>query len=269
LLSIITATYNSPELLKRAVNSVLAQSSPDWQLVISPDDGRDYSHFEYLDERIKVVKSSKIGTGPGAARNRGLERASGDFLTSLDDDDYLPQNFVDRALAALKFHETIAFITRYVTPSGIEIRVVGNNLTSMTISQFALELGSMHVVALAARFPSWHNSFAEDVFHTCESIDLSGGSIPIISESCYFATVRPDSFCATLSNIDAEYSRLLDSLIWKGSEKGRVDTINLFRLRKRINSMFESAAFGVDYNTFVKDISYANRERILLEVSMS
>jgi glycosyltransferase involved in cell wall biosynthesis len=89
-ISVVLATRDRPALLPRAIESVLAQRYPEWELLIV-DDGETDSVAQALatreDERIVVVESPRCGLG--AARNAGLDRASGAVVCYLDDDNVL------------------------------------------------------------------------------------------------------------------------------------------------------------------------------------
>jgi glycosyltransferase involved in cell wall biosynthesis len=93
--SIILPTYNTPEsFLREAIQSVLDQVYPHWELCIA-DDASTKSHvrsvldgFARQDERIKVVYRSENGH-ISQASNSALELATGDFIALLDHDDRL------------------------------------------------------------------------------------------------------------------------------------------------------------------------------------
>ncbi|MBS4095591.1 MAG: glycosyltransferase [Sulfuricella sp.] len=96
LLSVLMPVYNPPETwLRRAIESVLAQSWPHWELCIA-DDASPAPHvktvlaeYQARDPRIKVAYRSANGH-ISAASNSALELASGVFTALLDHDDELP-----------------------------------------------------------------------------------------------------------------------------------------------------------------------------------
>jgi len=95
LVSVIIATYNRSAELKRAIESVLAQTYSDYELIViddcSTDDTEDIvGKFE--DKRIKYKKLSKNSGGSFVPRCIGLKVATGEYIAILDDDDY----WVDR-----------------------------------------------------------------------------------------------------------------------------------------------------------------------------
>ena len=92
LVSVIIPTYNRGWTIKEAIDSVLAQSFIDFELMVV-DDGSTDNTSEILDsyrDDIKVL--SQENNGVSAARNRGVATASGIFIAFLDSDDlWLPE----------------------------------------------------------------------------------------------------------------------------------------------------------------------------------
>jgi glycosyltransferase involved in cell wall biosynthesis len=83
-ISVIIPTYNRPESVRAAVESVLGQDYPgDRFEVIVADDGSD-PPLSLGVERVRIVR--ELNRGPASARNRGAEIAEGEFLAFLDDD---------------------------------------------------------------------------------------------------------------------------------------------------------------------------------------
>jgi succinoglycan biosynthesis protein ExoO len=93
--SIIMPAYNAETTISQAIESCIAQSESSWELIIIDDfseDGTTQAAKRYKDKRIIVEHAPMMTSGPGNARNHGLVRASGEWLTFLDaDDTYHPQ----------------------------------------------------------------------------------------------------------------------------------------------------------------------------------
>ena len=92
--TIYVPTKNRVDLLKRAVDSVQAQTYTNWELIVVNDASTDGT-YQYLED----IKSSKIkvihqpeSQGACVARNLAINSATGDFVTGLDDDDYFEPN---------------------------------------------------------------------------------------------------------------------------------------------------------------------------------
>ena len=98
MISVITPTYNRAEYLNKAVDSVLAQTFSDWELIVV-DDNKPGSEArqkteevmkKYNDPRVHYVQNEK-NMGGAASRNVGIFMAKGEYIAFLDDDDmYLP-----------------------------------------------------------------------------------------------------------------------------------------------------------------------------------
>jgi O-antigen biosynthesis protein len=98
LISIIMPTFNSEEIwLRRAIDSVLAQIYPNWELCIADDAStrkqvrKTLEEYTARDQRIKVVYRQKNGH-ISAASNSALELATGEFIALLDHDDEIPEH---------------------------------------------------------------------------------------------------------------------------------------------------------------------------------
>lgn len=95
LVSIVIPTYNRATLIERAINSVLAQTLQDFEIIIVDDASQDDTEAvvkSLTDSRIKYLKHPTNLNG-SAARNTGIKAARGEYLALLDsDDEWLPNH---------------------------------------------------------------------------------------------------------------------------------------------------------------------------------
>lgn len=93
LISIIMPTYNRESFLPKAVDSVLAQTYENWELILVDDGSIDGTHdlmAGYDDCRIKYHYQDNLGVS--AARNKGIGISNGEVIALLDsDDEWLPE----------------------------------------------------------------------------------------------------------------------------------------------------------------------------------
>lgn len=94
-LSVIIPVFNVEKYLVKCLESVLAQTYKDLEILLIDDGSTDNSSFicdEYQkkDKRIKVIH--KVNGGISSARNTGIDIATGDFLTFVDSDDYIEKD---------------------------------------------------------------------------------------------------------------------------------------------------------------------------------
>ena len=98
--SIVIPVYNRALALRPAIESVLAQSCQDFEVIVVDDGSQDdpRSVVEVFgDPRLRVIRQANAGGG--AARNTGIDAARGDFVAFLDSDDiFLPHHLADMQL---------------------------------------------------------------------------------------------------------------------------------------------------------------------------
>lgn len=92
MISVIVTTYNRPSMTREAIDSALAQTHDDFEVIVVDDGSTDETPqvmAEYGD-RIRYIR--KENGGVASARNVGIEAAKGDLIAFLDDDDiWLPE----------------------------------------------------------------------------------------------------------------------------------------------------------------------------------
>lgn len=99
LISIIVPVYNAEKYLKRCIDSILAQTYSDWELILVDDGSTDLSgkicdEYANNDNRIKVVH--KHNGGASSARNKGLDIAEGGYIAFIDADDYVEESYLSK-----------------------------------------------------------------------------------------------------------------------------------------------------------------------------
>lgn len=99
--SIIVPVYNAQSFLAECVESLLGQTCEELELLFVDDGSTDDSaailaRFSERDSRIRVI--SQENAGPGAARNRGIDEARGEYLYFFDSDDFCESTLIERAV---------------------------------------------------------------------------------------------------------------------------------------------------------------------------
>lgn len=100
LITVIIPTYNNEDTISRAINSVIAQTFTEWQLIIVNDCSTDNTlnivneYVEKYPEKIKVI-SNKVNQGVGVSRLNGIKKTKTKYITFLDSDDYFREDFLE------------------------------------------------------------------------------------------------------------------------------------------------------------------------------
>lgn len=102
LVSIIMPSYNTGRFIKESIESVLAQTYSNWELIIvddcSPDNTDDIVAPYLTDYRIRYIKNEK-NSGAAVSRNRALREAKGKWIAFLDSDDLWHPEKLEKQIA--------------------------------------------------------------------------------------------------------------------------------------------------------------------------
>src|SRR5262249_42733298 len=105
--SVVIPTYNRAESILRALDSVLAQTYEDFELIIVDDGSHDDTAIlirDVGDHRIRVIIHD-TNKGAAAARNTAIRAASGHYIAFLDSDDFWAPEKLERQLAYMAAHQ--------------------------------------------------------------------------------------------------------------------------------------------------------------------
>lgn len=105
LVSVIMPVYNAAQHLSQAIESVLGQTWRNLELICVDDGSTDTSldllhSYSRNDKRLKII--SEKNAGPGTARNKGLDKAQGAYVTFLDADDWMEKDCLKRTVSRLE-----------------------------------------------------------------------------------------------------------------------------------------------------------------------
>lgn len=117
LVSIITPAYNAEQYLSMTIESVLAQTYQNWELLISNDCSTDNTQKiieSYMDKdnRIKTINAEKNG-GVSAARNLALGQAAGKYIAFVDSDDLWHPQKLEKQIAFMQNNNYAFTYTSY------------------------------------------------------------------------------------------------------------------------------------------------------------
>ena len=264
LISVTTATRDRPDLLKEAVESVLAQSYARFEFVIVDDSDGDETQKELArleDERVRVVRTP-ARRGAGAAFNIGLEAATGDIITFLDDDNVMHPEWLRSVVWAFStFPEVDALYgARANEDPGAEHGIRSGMLPTLEFARYDRDrherANYVDRNTVAFRSSLRHVTYDETLKAALDwdhSLRLFGEAEPLAlpALSCYYRTLVP--------------GRISDS-----AERG--DSVRRVRARahttRPLRVLVHTAMYPVICETYIgEDIDALERAGAVVEVS--
>lgn len=113
LISIILPVYNGEKTIRLCVDSMLAQDFKDFELIIVDDGSRDNS-LEIIKQEYSKYSNIKIYSksngGESSARNYGVDRAKGKWITFIDQDDFVDTDYLSSFMAVEGLNEDTFYI---------------------------------------------------------------------------------------------------------------------------------------------------------------
>lgn len=243
--SVIVPVYNTENYLPRCIDSILAQTFIEFELILVNDGSEDNSgkicdNYALKDSRIIVIH--KENEGVSIARNTGIKRSTGKYITFIDSDDNVSTNYL---LNLIEIHEKLnaeltisGFVKRnqgidkhhYIDYNGIvDIETIGSILNNNIISvPFAKIFNSDIIKTNRIIFPNGI-SRGEDTIFVLEYL-LHIDKIALLPEYNYFYITTENSLMTKLNSVSSELScynmlnRLCNNIIKKYNLKKEAST---------------------------------------------
>ena len=96
MISIIITAYNAEKTIERCLNSILENEYNDYEIILVNDGSKDKTEkIVELFATDKIKYFSKKNTGVADSRNYGIEKAKGEYITFVDSDDYVNNNYFE------------------------------------------------------------------------------------------------------------------------------------------------------------------------------
>lgn len=270
--TLLVPAYRAGAFAHEAVACALAQTYPQIEVIVAPDDGDAYRQLrERFDSpRLRILAPGATErTGAGAARNRAIDASTGDFFSALDADDLIPADYIERLMRVALVDGAAVAPLHYVDwRARRTLRVPPLPPDRITLDDFACSLASMHPLIHRSLECGYRAGFAEDVLHDGEIV-VRLGSVRVVAEAPYRARVRSGSECHrgvdSEERIHAAYSQYAQDIERHPTRLGlqsldgasRASFAALFRFRAMASAAFASSD-ALEYNAWV-----AGREAML------
>jgi glycosyltransferase involved in cell wall biosynthesis len=142
LVSVVIPCYNQAHFLKEAIESVLKQSYPHYEIVVVDDGSTDEtSEVAGSYERVRLIRQENRGLAE--ARNTGIKHSEGDYLVFLDADDRLLPDALAVGVESFDSHPECAFVfghSDFIAEDGSPLRkptppLIGSELLPILLSR--------------------------------------------------------------------------------------------------------------------------------------
>jgi glycosyltransferase involved in cell wall biosynthesis len=132
--SVVMPAYNAERFLAEAIESVLVQTWPDFELIVVNDGSTDNTlaiaeKYATQDARVKVYSQPNVGIAP--TLNRCIELASSEWIFRMDADDLMLPNRLQRQLAFIQKHPELAVVSSLIRHIDSKNRVIGKDNTEL------------------------------------------------------------------------------------------------------------------------------------------
>ncbi len=209
LISVIVPVYKVEEYLNRCVDSILAQTFTDFELILIDDGSPDISgkicdDYAQKDKRIFVIHQENGGLS--AARNSGIdwvfENSNSRWLTFIDSDDWIHPQYLELLLSSATANNTDISVCEYSETSDFsDFEHIGNtNTQNLTPEELFV---SHHVISIIACCKLYKKSCFENIRYplgklhedeyTTYKILFDNTRISYLNEILYFYYTNPNS----------------------------------------------------------------------------
>lgn len=116
LVSIITPCYNGEKYISETIQSVLAQTYTNWEMIVIDDGSKDHSAeivHSYSEQCSKIKLLQQENAGSAAARNHGIRKAEGQYIALLDADDLWEPEFLEKQIKFMQEKNAVCVFCSY------------------------------------------------------------------------------------------------------------------------------------------------------------
>ena len=244
-ISIIVPIYNAENYLKSCLDSVLSQTFKDFEVLMVNDGSTDSSaticqaYVEY-DSRFRYFE--KENGGLSDARNYGLDRAQGAYITFLDADDFLFENYLEKLYQASLLSDSDILIGGYCRFDGSDFYFYNDHfksesLISFTSAQAIQVLDSMLDVPFLTFSTAWGKLFKRDLFNELRfpygkyaedqfliwKLYMKADKIHVFNNASYVYRMNPSGLSSVFSLKHLDYIDALEERIRETKDLEGID----------------------------------------------
>jgi glycosyltransferase involved in cell wall biosynthesis len=266
--SVIVPVYNVAKYLPACMDSVIAQTLRDIEIICINDGSTDncaeiLEQYAQKDSRIRVI--TQINKGLSNARNTGIEQAKGEYISFVDSDDVIVTDFLEKLYAAVKKYDAdiaMANIRRF-TFNRIKLKVKEEKvytdaqakIDAAYIPRFNYVWNKIYRKS-ALIFPFTEGKYFEDIYWTIRIVYYANKLVTVPDTSYYYRKI-PQSIVRSRSEQKIEDYRFSWNELHNFAREHRLKFKEKYYLKQKT----KVTLFGI---TIFKGYHWSYRSRYLL-----
>ena len=164
MISIVMPVRNREVYLAECIDSIIAQSYKDWELIVVDDGSTDSTpelikYFEEKDDRIVYIKG--VHNGISVARNTGVQASQGDYIAVMDSDDVMHPDRLKKSLKALQKVDFV-YSSYYMGDESGKVQGIVKPPKKVTFQHIKDNGAYPHVTIVARRHCFLNNPYRKD-----------------------------------------------------------------------------------------------------------
>lgn len=271
LVSIVVPVYKVEKYIRECIDSILKQTYQNYELILvddgSPDRcGEICEDYKKKNEKIQVIH--KQNGGLSDARNAGTKIAKGEYITYIDSDDYVSENYLEKLVsAAVKYDAD--FVQGNYTREAFH-STVGNEEHVFASDQAFRKLLTWDTVMVYAWAKLYRLSMFQNIEYpvgrlnedccTTYKLILNSNKVVCIDDEIYYYRITPNSILTSKFNVKRfELWKVPEEIkAYLGNQaKSYKDELEYYKMRIGINLLNDSSSVedNPSFTTYQKDIT--------------
>lgn len=273
--SIILPVYNASKTIARTLDSIVNQIFKDFEVIIIDDGSNDDTAkicFEYVKTDEKFRYYFQQNSGVSAARNKGIELSTGDFIVFIDSDDVYKNTYLESFYLLINtYPDYDNYWCKYATHSNVNL---SSSPTLSTVAFCKSDAPYLHSIVLDAAL--WNKAYkrnlivkhsidlpndislGEDLIFNYRYLDVTNGKILLCENELYVYTVNQDG------SLDSKYRDDLYEIHLRllNETKHYYDKWKIDEESKSL--YFNSVYFSLEkvlYNVYRKECTLSRKEK--------
>jgi teichuronic acid biosynthesis glycosyltransferase TuaG len=212
LVSVITPMFNSETFISETINSVVNQTYKNWELILIDDCSTDRTleiaqSFLNTHPKISIIKN-EMNQGAAFSRNKGIQRAKGEYIAFLDADDLWKPEKLEKQLAFMKDKNCDVSYSSYelINEQGLSLKKIIKALPVLSYqkllkSNYIGNLTGMYHADVLGKITTPNLRKRQDWLLWLSAIKKSGKPAKGIQESLAYYRVRKNSVSSNKMNL--------------------------------------------------------------------